>query len=277
MSQEMSATADAQRRSERPTIAAIGWAEVPRALARGFADLRRTPAMGMAIGGFFAAGGWGIYLVVDLAGFLFLAYPLAAGFALVGPFAAVALYEISRVLETGGTPRWGGIFRVVTGSGAQSLGWMPMLNLFVFLIWVDVAAALFIGFFGLRRPELAGFLPELLGTPRGLVFLGAGNAVGAVFALGVFGSTVAAYPLLLDRDTDFITAIATSWRAVRANPGPMIGYGVLVAALIFASILTGLVGLVVVLPLLGHATWHLYRQVVRWPGQAAAPSGRTGS
>lgn len=255
-----------------PQIAQINLRDITAVLALGLADLRRAPVYGLAIGAFYAVGGIVLYLLATRTGLFFLTYPLAAGFALLGPFCAVALYEISRRLETGQPLSPGAVFGVVVGPGGRSLGWMPMLNLFVFFIWVDVAAALYLGFFGLRRPDLGGFVVEVLTTWHGLAFLVLGNLVGAIFAVAVFTATVVAYPLLLDRDSDFVTAIVTSWRAVRANPVPMLGYGLIVAVGLFLAMLPALVGLVLVLPLLGHATWHLYRRVVRWPDAGRDPS-----
>lgn len=249
-----------------PEIARIDLSDVVAALSLGLRDLGRAPAYGLTIGAFYVLGGVIVYLLAARSGLFFLAYPLAAGFALLGPFCAVALYEVSRRLETGQPLSPRAVFGVVTGPGGRSLGWMPMLNLFVFFIWVDVAAALYLGVFGLRRPDLGGFLVEVLTTWHGLAFLVIGNLVGAIFAVAVFTTTVVAYPLLLDRDSDFVTAIVTSWRAVRTNPVPMLGYGLIVAVSLFLAMLPALVGLIVVLPVLGHATWHLYRRVVRWPG-----------
>lgn len=252
-------------RALAPEIARIGLNDIREVLDLGLRDLGRAPAYGLAIGVFYAAGGIILYLLATRTGLFFLAYPLAAGFALLGPFCAVALYEVSRRLETGQPLSPGAVFGVVTGPGGRALGWMPMLNLFVFFIWVDVAAALYLGVFGLRRPDLGGFLVEVFTTWHGLAFLVIGNLVGAIFAVAVFTTTVVAYPLLLDRDSDFVTAIVASWRAVRANPLPMLGYGLIVAASLFLAMLPALLGLIVVLPVLGHATWHLYRRVVRWP------------
>ncbi len=263
-------------RAARPDIAAIGLRDVRAALALGLRDLRRAPLPGLSIGAFFVLGGLCIYLLVALADLVFLAYPMAAGFVLLGPFAAVSLYETSRRIEAGEQPSWRALLGVTTGSGARSLGWMPMLNLFVFIIWVDVAAVVFMSFFGLRGLSLAGLLTETLTTTHGLVFLLAGNLIGALFAFAVFSSTVFAYPLLLDRDADFVTAIATSWRAVLANPVPMLGYGATVGVLTLVALLPALLGLVVVLPWLGHATWHLYRMTVRWP-DGSGGAGRAGT
>jgi uncharacterized membrane protein len=248
-----------------PQIAQIDLRDIRAVLALAAADLGRAPVYGLAIGAFYAVGGIVLYLLATRTGLFFLTYPLAAGFALLGPFCAVVLYEISRRLESSLPLSPGALVSVVVGPGGRSLGWMPMLNLFVFFIWVDVAAALYLGFFGLRRPDLGGFVVEVFTTWHGLSFLVLGNLVGAVFAIGVFTSTVVAYPLLLDRDSDFVTAIITSWRAVRANPVPMLGYGLIVAVSLFVAMLPALLGLIVVLPLLGHSTWHLYRRVVRWP------------
>jgi uncharacterized membrane protein len=248
-----------------PAINKITLADVASALKAGMRDLRRAPICGLTTGAFYAAGGLVLYVLASWLGLFYLTYPLAAGFALIGPFFAIALYEVSRRLEAGEPKSLRKVVGVVTGSGGHSLGWMPMLNLFAFFIWVDVAAALYLGFFGLRRFDLVSLLSEIFTTTNGLIFLVVGNVVGAIFAVLIFSTTVVAYPLLLDRDSDFITAIATSWKAVRTNPVPMLAYGLIVAVLTFVAILPLLLGLIVVLPVLGHATWHLYRRVVSWP------------
>jgi uncharacterized membrane protein len=260
----------AARRKAVPIIDHITFADVRWALGQGLNDLRRAPACGLVIGAFYALGGVALYMLATWAGLFYLTYPLAAGFVLLGPFFAIAIYEVSRRLEAGEPRSLRKVAGVVTGSGGHSLGWMPMLNLFAFFIWVDVAAAIYLGFFGLRRFDLVSLFTEALTTTHGLIFLVVGNAIGAVFAVLVFSTTVVSYPVLLDRDTDFITAIATSWKVVRTNPVPMLGFGFIVGVLMFLAILPGLLGLIVVLPILGHATWHLYRRVVSWPPDSAA-------
>ena len=259
----------AARRKAEPIVNRITFADVRWALGQGLNDLQRAPTCGLAIGAFYTIAGVALYMLASRLGLFYLTYPLAAGFVLLGPFFAIAIYEVSRRLEAGEPRSLRQVAGVVTGSGGHSLGWMPMLNLFAFFIWVDVAAAIYLGFFGLRRFDMVSLFTEALTTSHGLIFLVVGNAIGAVFAVLVFSTTVVSYPLLLDRDTDFITAIATSWKAVRTNPVPMLGFGFLVGVLTFLAILPGLLGLIFVLPLLGHATWHLYRRVVSWPPDAA--------
>ena len=265
-------------RAAVPIINHIAFSDIRAALGQGLIDLQRAPAYGLSIGAFYAAGGMVVYMLAARIGVFYLSYPLAAGFALLGPFFAIALYEVSRRLGMPGQPlSIRAVYGVVSGPGGRSLGWMPMLNLFVFFIWVDVAAALYLGFFGLRRFDLVSLFAEVLTTPHGLLFLVVGNFVGAIFAILVFSTTVVAYPLLLDRDTDFITAIATSVKSVRINPGPMLTYGAIVGVLTFFAILTAMLGLVIVLPVLGHATWHLYRRVVSWSDGPGSPGrGRLG-
>lgn len=270
---DAAADTEAERRKAAPIVNAITFADVRAVLGQGLADLKRAPAYGVFVGAVYAAGGMVVYVLAARLGVFYLSYPLAAGFALMGPFFAIALYEVSRRLETRQPLSVRSVFGVVTGPGSHSLGWMPMLNLFAFFIWVDVAAALYLGFFGLRRFDLVALLTEVLTTPHGLIFLVAGNLVGAIFAVLIFSTTVVAYPLLLDRDTDFITAIATSVKCVRTNPVPMLAYGMIVGVLTFLAIVPAMLGLIVVLPVLGHATWHLYRRVVSWPDDAGTADG----
>ncbi len=236
--------------------------DIVEALAAGLRDLQAAPRFGLAVGALFALGGWAVVLSVSWLGMPWLAYPLAAGFVILGPFAALALYEVSRRRETGEPIAAGSILATIRKR--PEVAWMAFVTLFVFIMWmyqVRLLIALFLGI-GANFSTMGEFLAAVFGTPQGLVFLAIGNAIGAVLSLVVFSLTVVSFPLLLDRDVDFVTAMITSVRSVAASPIPMIGWAAAVTLTLLASIGAGFAPLVVTLPVLGHATWHLYRRVV---------------
>jgi uncharacterized membrane protein len=252
---------DAAIRKE-PTVRRITWRDIAESVALGLRDLRAHPRYGLSVGLFFALGGVLVIASVVMLGVPYLAYPLAAGFVIVGPFAALVLYEVSRRSDAGEPVAARAVLSVmVTRSEVK---WMAFVTLFLFLMWmyqVRLLIALFLGV-GARFSTFADFLRVVVGTPEGLLFLAVGNVVGAVLSLVVFTLTVVSFPLMLDREIDFITAMITSVRAVLMNPVVMLGWAAVVVVVLMAGAVSGFLGLVVALPALGHATWHLYRRVV---------------
>ncbi len=245
-----------------PQVIAITRQTVIAALRAGWRDFRNCPAIGLAFGALFAFGGLLLVFMVFWSGYFYLAYPTAAGFTLLGPFAVIAVYEVSRQLERGETPSWASVTGPALRKGARRLGWMPAVTLFAFIIWIDVASVIYAIFFGLHAPDLWVLISAIASTGNGILFFIIGNLVGAVFAVLLYSISVIAYPLLMDRGVDPITAIATSVRSVRINPAPMAFYAAIIAVLIIIGTATMFIGLVVILPLLGHATWHLYRKTI---------------
>ncbi len=246
-----------------PVIRTIGWSDLSEVFTAGVRDFQAAPAFGLAFGGFYAAGGLLVLWFLFGQGLAYLAYPLTAGFALVGPFAAAGLYEVSRRRERGEPLAWRAVLGAVWGQGGRELAWMAFVCVFILIIWMYQVRLLLALFLGLKTPPtLAGFLQVVLTTPEGLMFLAVGHVVGAALALLTFSLTVVSFPLLLDRDHDFITAMITSVQAVLRNPGPMLGWAAIVVGLLVVGIAPFFLGLVVVLPVLGFSTWHLYRRLV---------------
>ncbi|NVO14696.1 MAG: DUF2189 domain-containing protein [Rhodoplanes sp.] len=257
------AAAPAVVRRSDPQVRPVTVRDIVEALAAGLRDFQAAPLYGLAFGALYAIGGMLIVYCAFAAGVGYLAYPLAAGFALVGPFIAVGLYEVSRRRETGEPLSWSAVLRTIWAQGHRELGWMAFVTLFVFIVWMYQVRLLIALMLGLRSfTSLQEFLVVISTTPEGWLFLIIGHAVGAALSLVLFSLTVVSFPLLLDRDVDCVTAMITSVRAVTTSPVPMIGWAATVVLLLLVASLPGFLGLVVVLPVLGHATWHLYRRIV---------------
>ncbi|MEP9352213.1 DUF2189 domain-containing protein [Xanthobacter sp. KR7-65] len=246
-----------------PVVRAVTFADIKAALLAGLSDFARAPAFGLAFGGLYAAGGILILACVFFFDLGYLAYPLFAGSVLVGPFVAAGLYDVSRELEAGRRPTWQGVLGTIFDQRKRELSWMAFVTIFAFIIWmyqVRLLLALFLGFASFA--SLQDFLRVLFTTSDGLGFLAVGHVVGAALALGLFSITVVSFPLLMDRDLDVVTAMITSVQAVLTSPGPMLIWGVTVVGLIFIGTAPAFLGLIFVLPVLGHATWHVYRRAV---------------
>ena len=236
--------------------------DVIAALQAGWRDFKQAPLYGLFFGGVYALGGLAIVALFMWLKLPWIGYPLTMGFALIVPFVAAGTYEVSRRLERGEPLGWSAVLGAIWGRAGKDLGWMALVTVFALIIWVDFAIFLFLMFYGLRVPGFMEFVTQVLTTDRGLLFLLVGNLVGAVVAMFVFSITAISFPLLADRDVDFVTAMLASIRAVRANPVQMIAWAALIGLGLGFSILSGFVGLFVVLPVLGHATWRLYRKLV---------------
>jgi uncharacterized membrane protein len=245
-----------------PVVRRITAADIAESLGEGLRDFQAAPLFGLAFGAVYVAGGIAILLSLTAFGMVYLAYPLAAGFALIGPFVAVGLYEVSRQREAGQPPSMRGIWSVI--KTRSEIGWMAFVTLFIFLIWMYQVRMLIALLLGLHASfaSLPQFITVVLTTNEGLVFLALGNLVGAALSLILFSLTVVSFPLLLERDVDAVTAMITSVRAVIMSPLPMICWAAIIVVLLAVSSLPYFLGLLVTLPVLGHATWHLYRRIV---------------
>jgi uncharacterized membrane protein len=258
-------------RKPDPVVRAVTVSEIVESLAEGLRDFQSAPVYGLTFGALHAAGGILIVLSVSALGAGYLAYPLAAGFALIGPFVAVGLYEVSRRRETSQPLSWSAVIGTIVAQGRRELGWMAFVTVFIFVIWMYQVRLLIALMLGLKSfASLRDFLLVITTTPEGWIFLIVGHLMGAALSLVLFSLTVVSFPLLLDRDIDFVTAMITSVRAVVASPGPMIGWAAVVVILMIVACLPAFLGLLVVLPVLGHATWHLYRRIV--PQESEPPA-----
>jgi uncharacterized membrane protein len=246
-----------------PVVRRIAPADLIDALAKGWDDFSAMPSHAVFL--------CLIYPIIGimLAGLIFgyallpLLYPLAAGFALVGPIAAMGLYELSRRREAGVGVSALDALDVLSSPSIGAIVALGILLMVIFLIWMATAHAIYVANFGYAPPtSIRQFLHDVLATPAGWNLILIGNGVGFLFALVVLALSVVSFPLLLDRDVGAVRAVLTSVRVIMANPMTMALWGLIVAALLLIGSLPFFLGLAVVLPVLGHATWHLYRKVV---------------
>jgi uncharacterized membrane protein len=246
-----------------PVIRKIGFADLKDALAKGIDDFREMPSHVIflaviypVIGLFLARMAFGYHVMP-------LLFPLAAGFALLGPFAAIGLYELSRQRERGADVSWKDAFGVLRNRSLDGIAALGMVLMAVFLVWLATAEWLYQSLFGFGSPEsITQFLRAVLITREGWILIIAGNGIGFLFAVVVLTISVVSFPLLLDRDVGAMVAVHTSVRAVLCNPLMMALWGLFVAVTLVIGSLPFFVGLAVVLPVLAHSTWHLYRKVV---------------
>jgi uncharacterized membrane protein len=252
-----------ESRASLPGVCRIKAADLRDVLVRGLDDFGayRTDVIFLCL----------IYPVVGIAlarltfGYemLPLLFPLASGFALVGPVAAVGLYEMSRRREQGIPITWVDAFSVIRSPGFGAILVLGLVLLAIFLLWLLAANAIYQLTLGPEPPaSIAAFARDVFTTSAGWAMIVVGVGVGFLFALLVFAISVVSFPLLLDRDVGLDAAVWTSIRAVAANPGPMAVWGLIVAGSLVIGSIPAFLGLIIVIPLLGHATWHLYRKVV---------------
>ena len=245
-----------------PDINEVTFGDLAAALRLGWQDFRTAPLYGLFFSAVYVAGGWLVVAALTINGALWWLLPAAAGFPILGPFIAVGFYEISRRLETGTPLDWRGIIGVIWRERGRQIPSMAAVIVIFFLFWNFLAHTIFALFLGLQVMTNISSSLGVFGTAQGAQMLAVGTAIGAVFATLLFAITVVNLPLLLDREIDFVTGMLTSLATVSQNPVVMLSWGALVAALLFASMLTGFLGLFIVLPVLGHATWHLYRRAL---------------
>ncbi|WP_292970987.1 DUF2189 domain-containing protein [Novosphingobium sp.] len=235
-------------------------ADLRVALGKGWADFRAHPLYGMFFASIYIAGGLVLAWLLATYGNSMWLIPVASGFPLIAPFTAVGLYEVSRRREAGLPLGWGAVLGALRGRGDDQL---LMIGGFVFVgftFWMILAHGIFAIF--MSESGMGSQSLSLLQSPAGLGMLAVGTVTGAMMAFLFYAVTVISLPLLVDRDIDFLTAIIRSLRAVQLNQLVMTTWAAIIALTLFAAMVPAFLGLLVVLPVLGHATWHLYRRTV---------------
>ena len=239
----------------------LAWSDLRAALASGWRDFSARPGYGLFFGAVFAVSGLVLsYLLLERGEVVWL-IPAAAGFPLLAPFTAVGLYEVSRRREANLPTSWPAVLGALKGRGDEQIMSMGVILFVAFGFWIIVAHGVFAVFMaeaGAGSESLAFFT-----TRTGLTMLGVGSAVGAVIALAFYSITLVSLPMLVDRKVDFLTAIITSLRAFKANFAVLLGWAFVIAAALFIAMIPAFLGLLVILPVLGHATWHLYKHAVQ--------------
>ncbi|PCD77659.1 DUF2189 domain-containing protein [Pseudothioclava arenosa] len=232
-------------------------------LEAGWQDFRRAPAFGLFFSGFYVLGGLVLWGVFAARGEEWWLMPFILGFPLLAPFAAIGLYEVSRRLEAGESLVWREIIGCCIAQKDRQIPSIAVVILLLFMFWIFIAHTSFALFLGTKAFSGNTSPVDVLLSANGLAMLAFGSAVGGAFAAVLFSFTVVGLPLLLERDIDFITAIITSFKAVAANPASMAIWAAVISGLLFLGMLPGFLGLFIVLPVLGHASWHMYRQLTK--------------
>jgi uncharacterized membrane protein len=248
-----------------PEVLSLDRSDLHHALGAGWRDFLAHPLYGAFFAMVYVVGGWLLTYAFTAQGQVWWTLPAAAGFPILAPFAACGLYEISRRREAGLPLVFRDILGAVVRQKDRQIPSMAAVIVVFFLFWNFLAHTIFALFLGKSTMTNVTSSLGVFLTPEGMMMLAFGTAVGAVFATLLYALTVVSLPMLLDdREVDFVTAMLTSIALVRENPVMMLGWGAFIAVLLFVGMLPGFLGLLVVLPVLGHATWHLYRRAVTW-------------
>jgi uncharacterized membrane protein len=254
--------AEASGGATAPEINEMDWSDLRESLAAGWRDFRAAPLYGLFFAAVYVIGGWLVFWAVTAQGQLWWTLPAAAGFPILGPFIACGFYEVSRRRETGEALDWRGVLGVILRQKDRQIPSMAAVIVVFFLFWNFLSHMIFALFLGTATMTNVSSSLAIFATAEGLAMLAVGTAVGAAFATLIYSLTVVSLPLLLDREVDFVTAMLTSFALVRDNAQVMLSWGALIAASLFLAMLPGFLGLFLVLPVFGHATWHLYRRAV---------------
>lgn len=238
--------------------------DLQRAFGLGWRDFLRAPLAGMGFAVVYVMAGWLITFALTTSGQIWWTLPAAAGFPILGPFIACGFYEISRCLEQGRALTASGVLGVIFRQKDRQIPSIAAIMVVFFLFWNFLAHMIFALFLGTSSMTNVSSSFQIFLTAQGFAMLATGTVVGAGFAGLLFSLMVVSMPMLLDRDVDFVTAMLTSIDVVRASPVVMLAWGAFIAAALFLAMLPGFLGLLIVLPVLGHASWHLYRAAVSW-------------
>lgn len=257
--------ASGPQESAQPTIRNIGWPDLKDALAKGYDDFKAMPTHWIFLCIVYPVVG--LVVARSAAGddILPLVFPLLTGYTLIGPLVALGVYELSRRREKGlDISRWHS-FEVLRSPSIVSIVLLGLILMAVYFGWLATAQTIYEMNFGTKPPESIGsFVNMVLTTGNGWILIVVGSSVGFLFALVVFTLGVISFPMLLDQDVHLATAVQTSVRAVAANPMTMGVWAMTIAGSMLVGSIPFFVGLAVVLPVLGHASWHVYRKVVQF-------------
>jgi len=253
----------ATERFERPAVNKISIADVFDALRLGFEDFSEKPSHYVFLCLMYPIAGIFLTMLTSGANLAPMAFPLMSGFVLIGPLAAIGLYEISRRREAGFDTSWKHALDVRRSPALPSIVAVGLLLFGIFTVWLVTAQTIYTNLLGEVFPRSTSlFLQQVFGTPEGMQLILWGNLVGLGFAFVVLAITVVTFPMLLDRDCGAVAAMVASIRATFANPVPVLLWGLIVAALLVIGTIPLFAGLALVIPILGHATWHLYRKLI---------------
>jgi uncharacterized membrane protein len=242
------------------------------ALKEGFDDFLAMPTYPIFVGLFYAVAGIALFAMTSFGNALHLAFPLAAGFALIGPFVAIGLYEMSRRRERGLSVRGRDAFTILRSPALPSILAFGLLLLAIFGAWIFAAELIYVWLYGPSPPaSAASFLHDVLSTDRGWTLIVAGVLVGFCFAALALAISVVSFPLMLDRDLGLVPALDASLRVTQANPLAVASWGLIVAVALVLGSLPLFFGLAVVIPVLGHATWRFYRKAIERDPAHEAP------
>lgn len=250
-----------------PGINRMHLGDIAGVLGAGWRDFTRAPLHGLFFASFFVIGGLAIWFELDRLEASYSIIPLAFGFPLLSPFLAIGFYDVSRRLEQGKDLPFSQVLGVVYRQKDRQTPSMAAIIVMIFMFWVFIAHMIFALFLGyMPMTNISTDWAATIFTQNGITMLVVGSLVGGGLAFLLFAITVMALPLLLDREVDFITAMIYSVQAVAANIVPMLAWGLVISVLMVVAMIPGFLGLFVVLPVLGHATWHLYRRLMSFEG-----------
>lgn len=251
------------RKESIPRVNKVKSEDIAASLKAGISDFLARPFMSGFFGLFYAVFGLLFVWALVWLGKIWMIIPAVVAFPLVAPFAAAGLYEMSRRLQKGESFGWSEILTVVADQRNREMGWMAFVTLFIFWVWIyQVRLLLAIILQDASFSDFKGFLNVLLYTSEGWTFLVIGTCAGAILSAALFSVTVVAMPMLLDRETNFVSAMITSVRVVTKSPVVMLTWAAIISVTMLLSLVPAFLGLIVTLPVLGHTTWHLYQRAV---------------